>query len=165
MSLFHGKLDPNNAALAGSDYAVQGFWPVNFDTFPRAMFLLFHLLIVNNWYITADAIRRTSGEFALAYFITYYIVVVMVLLAVSLSFSIQLFEVQRRFFSRHPERARTSGSRRFTSLLDPDNAPPGADRDMGLDEILEESLMEWKIMGELTAVHRKVVAYTSNLSP
>jgi hypothetical protein len=36
------------SALAGSDYAQLGYWPVNFNSVGDGMVLLFHLLLVNN---------------------------------------------------------------------------------------------------------------------
>ena len=53
---------------------------MNFNNFPNALLTLFALLIVNNWFIIVQGVVATSSPWARAYFISFFVMGVMVAL-------------------------------------------------------------------------------------
>jgi len=78
--------------LDGSDYVNMGYWPINFNSHADGMIVLFQLLLVNNWMVTADAYKTVSGSsLALVFFTSFYIIAVLVGLNVCQAFVLERF--------------------------------------------------------------------------
>eukprot|EP00662_Eupelagonemidae_sp_cell21_P052214 gene52214-50930_t len=48
----------------------SNFLPLTFDSLPSSVVVLFHLMVVNNWFVIAEAHMRATTPWAAAYFIT-----------------------------------------------------------------------------------------------
>jgi len=71
---FGGKLYEGNPALQDSVYSQSKYWHIHFNDFPSGLVTLFVLLVVNNWFIIADACVRTSSSWAYIFFVSFFIV-------------------------------------------------------------------------------------------
>lgn len=79
--------------LVGSDYASMSYWPMNFNSRADGMVLLFHLLLVNNWQVTTGAYALVSGwpNCTRAFFVSFYVLAVLVGLNVFQAFVLERF--------------------------------------------------------------------------
>jgi len=74
VEVFGGLIDRRNPHLEGSVYAQSDYWTLNWNDIPSALVSLFALMIANNWCILADAIMRVSSNWAIVYFVSFYVV-------------------------------------------------------------------------------------------
>jgi len=73
---FGGLVYTSNPALKGTDYANAGYWAFNFSDFLSSMVTLFCLMVVNNWFVFADAYIKASGtQWAAAFFVSFFLIV------------------------------------------------------------------------------------------
>jgi len=89
--LFGGLIYRTNPVLVGSDFAQSGYWFMNFDDFSSAMVTLFVLMVLNNWFVFADAFIRVTGtRWTAAFFITFFFIVNMVVLNILIALIIDV---------------------------------------------------------------------------
>jgi len=88
--LFGGLLREGNPDLAGTSYADDNLYDMNFNDWGSSMMLLFCLLMINFSFM--DAIVATSGSlWSRLYFITFNILGIWVILGVFVAFIIECF--------------------------------------------------------------------------
>lgn len=91
MELFYGKLKPDNEELQGTTYSESDYWANNFDNVFSSFVVLFELMVVNNWYVTADAACTVTSDWSRIYFISFYLTCVVVIINLIVAFSIEAF--------------------------------------------------------------------------
>jgi hypothetical protein len=88
--LFYGVLYKGNPLLIGTAYDLGNYYKlINFNSFSNAMITLFHLMIVNNWYVTFKAVIAATSKWSIIYFLIYYYTMVLVVLNVAIAFIIE----------------------------------------------------------------------------
>eukprot|EP00466_Bigelowiella_natans_P000766 jgi/Bigna1/88202/estExt_fgenesh1_pg.C_290059 len=102
MDLLEGKLTrenvPENLAYHTNDY-----FGLNYDSLVNGLIVQFNLLVVNNWFIVADAACSVSNEGMRAFFILFYILGVLVALNVITAFILDTVMFVRAFPDREEE--------------------------------------------------------------
>lgn len=94
---FGGVLRRGNSALQGTDWFQLEYWSNNFNCLGSAIMVLFEQLVVNNWFITMDALCTALPDWLVGvhlYFVSFYIVGVTVLLNVLTAFTIEAWSAQ-----------------------------------------------------------------------
>jgi len=77
--------DPSTPDLL-LDYVKNGFFPMNFNDFAHAFIVMFHQLVVNDWWVTADGFAYTLGDASRLFFISFYACGTLIVLAVCTAF-------------------------------------------------------------------------------
>jgi hypothetical protein len=79
--VFRGALVPGNPALAGSAFESANYFALlNFETFDAALQTLYMLLVLNNHFVVLEACVAATSRWALLYFLTYYLVMNIVII-------------------------------------------------------------------------------------
>jgi two pore calcium channel protein len=94
VELFGGKIyrgisEIENDLAIPSDYIYS-----NFNDFPSGCLTLFELMIVNNWWVIVEMYTNVTTKWARYYFITYYIVAVLIALNLNIAFVVDSFITQ-----------------------------------------------------------------------
>lgn len=90
MICFHGVFIKGNTKLVGTAYDQGDYYNlVNFETFQGSLMLLFHLSIVNNWFVTMRAAMTATSTWACIYFLLFYYSMIVVVLNVAIAFVIE----------------------------------------------------------------------------
>lgn len=94
--LFYGLLREDNPRLKGSDWVANSYERNNFDSLLNGMGVLFEQLVVNNWFIVMDAcvLAYHGSSLPRVFFISFYIVGVLVSLNVLVAFLIDAWFVE-----------------------------------------------------------------------
>lgn len=93
VQLYGGLIYEGNPALDGSDFAESAYWKMNFNDFNCAIATLFVLMVVNNWFVIAEALILVSGSrymgafFTVSFFIIVNLIVLNILMALILDCS------------------------------------------------------------------------------
>ena len=98
VNAFGGKIFLNNKNLVGSAYDSSFYYYYNFNDFPNALVVNFNLQIVNNWNVMFDGVERATSGAARLYFITFWVIVVIVITNVYISFLIEVKKKKKLFF-------------------------------------------------------------------
>ena len=65
---------------------------MNFNDFGASLVTLFHIMIVNNWYVTVDMITFDLGNnWVKVYFASFWVTVVLVMLNIVTSFVLEIY--------------------------------------------------------------------------
>lgn len=88
--LFGGKLTVDSWPEAHNQLYVY----TNFNDFGSALVTLFYLLVVNNWYIAMESVSLLTSQWAKLYFISWYILAVVVMSNLVIAQAIRLSRVQ-----------------------------------------------------------------------
>ena len=81
-----------NPWLKGTDYDTNDFRSQNFDTMFNAFVVLFHQMVVNNWFIVADAcVNVMESAWPLLYFVSFNITCVAVVQNILVSIILESF--------------------------------------------------------------------------
>ena len=92
MELFKGAVFPGLEALKGMDFDVLGYYDCcTFNTIVDAMFTTFHLMVTNNWIVTAKAHIKATTPWAFIYFVVYYFMTFVVLLSLLIATIVETF--------------------------------------------------------------------------
>lgn len=66
---------------------------MNFNDFGASLVTLFHIMVVNNWFITCDMICLVMGSiWPRVYFVLFWICTVLIMLNLVISFVIEIYE-------------------------------------------------------------------------
>jgi len=103
VELFGGLIDTDNILLTGSQYVSANYWSLSWNDFPSSMVALFALMIANNWFILSDAIMRVSSNWAIVYFVSFFVfthhivlnILVALILDVSAIFDVEVTEDEK----------------------------------------------------------------------
>ena len=112
-ALFQGRINcdphgPEFAKLRPTDFYANGYLPLNFNDYESAFVTLFCILVVNNWFVFVDGFAAvTTVATSRLFFISFYLVGVLVLLNVVVAFILDAFLSEL-------EKTRTTRSRSLT---------------------------------------------------
>ena len=104
------------AKLEKTDYYDAGYLPLNFNDYESAFVTLFCILVVNNWFVVVDGFAAvTTDATARLFFLSFYVVGVLVALNIVVAFVLDNFIVEvektrvaRRTLELWPGRRRDS---------------------------------------------------------
>lgn len=93
MVFFGGKIDFENEAIRNND-ATPDIWALNnFNDFANSYLVLFELTIVCNWMITTEMYEQVIGtKWVLLYFVSFYIIGVLVGMNILVCFAIDMYQ-------------------------------------------------------------------------
>jgi len=92
IELFKGTVYPGLEVLKGMDFDVLGYHDCcTFNTIIDAMFTTFHLMVTNNWIVTAKAHIKATTPWAFIYFVVYYFMTFVILLSLLIATIVETF--------------------------------------------------------------------------
>ena len=82
-----------NPLLNGTDYANAEYWDYShFNNHFNSMYLLFHLMVLNNWFVTMNGIIAVTSEWSSVYFLFFYFFAVFVVSNLVIAFIIAVLQ-------------------------------------------------------------------------
>ncbi|KAJ8626758.1 hypothetical protein MRB53_020065 [Persea americana] len=92
LQLFGGIVNSGNPKLEGTDLSEDDYLLFNFNDYPNGMVTLFNLLVMGNWQIWMQSYTELTGtSWTLIYFISFYLLTVLLLLNLVVSFILEAF--------------------------------------------------------------------------
>ncbi len=97
MVFFGGKIDFENEAIRNND-ATPDIWALNnFNDFANSYLVLFELTVVCSWMITTEMYEQVIGtKWVLLYFVSFYIIGVLVGMNILVCFAIDMYQSIKR---------------------------------------------------------------------
>ncbi|ONK60100.1 uncharacterized protein A4U43_C08F14180 [Asparagus officinalis] len=81
LQLFGGIVNSGNPRLVATDLFDDDYLLFNFNDYPSGMVTLFNLLVLGNWQVWMQSYKVLTGSsWTLAYFISFYLITVLLLL-------------------------------------------------------------------------------------
>ncbi|XP_042433296.1 two pore calcium channel protein 1 [Zingiber officinale] len=118
VQLFGGIVNAGNTELASTDLSDSDYLLFNFNDYPNGMVTLFNLLVMGNWQVWMQSYSELTGTYwTLIYFISFYLITVLLLLNLVVAFILEAFFAEMDLESANepnedaPER---KGRRRLT---------------------------------------------------
>eukprot|EP00935_MAST-01C_sp_MAST-1C-sp1_P001596 g1596.t1 len=101
MQIFGGMIttdpdNPYNAMLNATDFGGANYYPNNFNDLWSGFFTLFELLVVNNWFEIVDGFVAVTTIHARWYFISFYLLGVMVSFNIVIASVLDTFAVENK---------------------------------------------------------------------
>ncbi|GAB4859586.1 mitochondrial thiamine pyrophosphate transporter [Ancistrocladus abbreviatus] len=112
VQIFGGIVSAGNPYLEGTDLAENGYLLFNFNDYPNGMVTLFNLLVMGNWQAwmqSYEDLTRTS--WTLAYFISFYLITVLLILNLIVAFVLEAFFAELELEESEESRAQGEGGR------------------------------------------------------
>lgn len=92
IQIFGGIVNAGNPDLPSTDLADSDYLLFNFNDYPNGMVTLFNLLVMGNWQIwMQDYATLTGTAWSYAYFISFYLITVLLLLNLIVAFVLEAF--------------------------------------------------------------------------
>lgn len=92
LQLFGGLVYANNPKLEGTSFKNDDYLVFNFNDYPSGMVTLFNLLVMGNWQIWMEGyVQITGTSWALLYFISFYVITVLLLVNLVVAFVLEAF--------------------------------------------------------------------------
>ncbi|XP_058101037.1 two pore calcium channel protein 1B [Magnolia sinica] len=92
LQLFGGIVNSGNPKLGGTDLSDNDYLLFNFNDYPNGMVTLFNLLVMGNWQVWMQSYRDLMGtSWTLIYFVSFYLLIVLLLLNLVVSFVLEAF--------------------------------------------------------------------------
>lgn len=92
LQLFGGLVNSGNPRLEATDLYDNDYTFFNFNDYPNGMVTLFNLLVMGNWQVWMQSYTELAGtSWALAYFISFYLITVLLLLNLVVAFVLEAF--------------------------------------------------------------------------
>ncbi|KAJ9170952.1 hypothetical protein P3X46_019011 [Hevea brasiliensis] len=92
VQIFGGLVNAGNPNLEDTDLADSDYILFNFNDYPNGMVTLFNLLVMGNWQIWMQSYKDLTGSsWSLAYFISFYLITVLLLLNLVVAFVLEAF--------------------------------------------------------------------------
>ncbi|KAK3404714.1 two pore calcium channel protein 1 [Eucalyptus grandis] len=90
--IFGGIVNAGNSKLAETDLAADNYLLFNFNDYPNGMVTLFNLLVMGNWQAWMQSYKELTGtSWTLIYFISFYLITVLLLLNLVVAFVLEAF--------------------------------------------------------------------------
>ncbi|KAL3714981.1 hypothetical protein ACJRO7_006829 [Eucalyptus globulus] len=90
--IFGGMVNAGNSKLEETDLAADDYLLFNFNDYPNGMVTLFNLLVMNNWQDWMQSYKELTGtSWTLIYFISFYLITVLLLLNLVVAFVLEAF--------------------------------------------------------------------------
>ncbi|XVF01995.1 hypothetical protein REPUB_Repub04eG0138100 [Reevesia pubescens] len=92
VQIFGGIVNAGNPNLEGTELSDDDYLLFNFNDYPNGMVTLFNLLVMGNWQAWMQSYKELTGtSWALVYFISFYLVTVLLLLNLVMAFVLEAF--------------------------------------------------------------------------
>ncbi|WCJ30756.1 Two pore calcium channel protein 1 [Euphorbia peplus] len=92
VQIFGGLVNAGNSELESTDLAEDDYLLFNFNDYPNGMVTLFNLLVMGNWQVWMQSYKELTGSvWTLAYFISFYLISVLLLLNLVVAFVLEAF--------------------------------------------------------------------------
>uniref|UniRef100_A0A7N0U384 Ion transport domain-containing protein n=2 Tax=Kalanchoe fedtschenkoi TaxID=63787 RepID=A0A7N0U384_KALFE len=92
VQVFGGLVNAGNPQLEGSTLADDDYTLFNFNDYPNGMVTLFNLLVMGNWQDWMQGYKELTGStWSIAYFISFYLITVLLLLNLVIAFVLEAF--------------------------------------------------------------------------
>ncbi|XP_022764063.1 two pore calcium channel protein 1 isoform X2 [Durio zibethinus] len=92
VQIFGGIVNAGNSNLEGTDLTDDDYLLFNFNDYPNGMVTLFNLLVMGNWQVWMQSYKELTGtSWTLVYFISFYLVTVLLLLNLVVAFVLEAF--------------------------------------------------------------------------
>ncbi|KAI4322675.1 hypothetical protein L6164_022345 [Bauhinia variegata] len=92
VQIFGGIVNAGNPKLESTDLADDDYLLFNFNDYPNGMVTLFNLLVMGNWQVWMQSYKELTGTaWTYAYFISFYIITVLLLLNLVVAFVLEAF--------------------------------------------------------------------------
>ncbi|KAL3509378.1 hypothetical protein ACH5RR_028779 [Cinchona calisaya] len=92
LQVFGGIVNAGNPKLEGTDLADNDYLLFNFNDYPSGMVTLFNLLVMGNWQVWMQSYTDLTGtSWAYVYFISFYLITVLLLLNLVVAFVLEAF--------------------------------------------------------------------------
>ncbi|XP_008793100.1 two pore calcium channel protein 1 isoform X2 [Phoenix dactylifera] len=92
VQLFGGIVNFGNPNLEATDLFAEDYVLFNFNDYPNGMVTLFNLLVMGNWQVWMQSYRDLTGtSWTLAYFVSFYLITVLLLLNLVVAFVLEAF--------------------------------------------------------------------------
>ncbi|XP_038694434.1 two pore calcium channel protein 1 isoform X3 [Tripterygium wilfordii] len=92
VQIFGGIVNAGNPKLEATELAEDGYLLFNFNDYPNGMVTLFNLLVMGNWQVWMQSYKKLTGtSWTLAYFISFYLITVLLLLNLVVAFVLEAF--------------------------------------------------------------------------
>ncbi|CAM8884818.1 unnamed protein product [Rhodiola kirilowii] len=92
VQVFGGIVNAGNPRLEGSTLADDDYTLFNFNDYPNGMVTLFNLLVMGNWQDWMQGYKELTGStWSIAYFISFYLITVLLLLNLVIAFVLEAF--------------------------------------------------------------------------
>ncbi|XP_039117349.1 two pore calcium channel protein 1 [Dioscorea cayenensis subsp. rotundata] len=92
LQLFGGLVNAGNPILETTDLYDNDYLLFNFNDYPNGMVTLFNLLVMGNWQVWMQSYKELTGtSWSLAYFISFYLLTVLLLLNLVVAFVLEAF--------------------------------------------------------------------------
>ncbi|XWS39459.1 hypothetical protein CRYUN_Cryun18bG0056000 [Craigia yunnanensis] len=95
VQIFGGIVNAGNSNLDGTDLSDDEYLLFNFNDYPNGMVTLFNLLVMGNWQVWMQSYKELTGtSWTLVYFISFYLVTVLLLLNLVVAFVLEAFSAE-----------------------------------------------------------------------
>ncbi|XP_011086365.1 two pore calcium channel protein 1A [Sesamum indicum] len=92
VQIFGGIVNAGNPNLTGTDLSDDDYLLFNFNDYPNGMVTLFNLLVMGNWQVWMQSYKELTGtSWSYAYFISFYLITVLLLLNLVVAFVLEAF--------------------------------------------------------------------------
>uniref|UniRef100_A0A1D1Y9M5 Two pore calcium channel protein 1A n=3 Tax=Anthurium amnicola TaxID=1678845 RepID=A0A1D1Y9M5_9ARAE len=92
VQLFGGIVNMGNSKLDTTDLSDNDYLLFNFNDYPNGMVTLFNLLVMGNWQVWMQSYKDLTGtSWTLAYFVSFYLITVLLLLNLVVAFVLEAF--------------------------------------------------------------------------
>ncbi|PIN14203.1 hypothetical protein CDL12_13171 [Handroanthus impetiginosus] len=92
VQIFGGMVNAGNPKLNGTDLEDNDYLLFNFNDYPNGMVTLFNLLVMGNWQVWMQSYKDLTGTaWTYAYFISYYLITILLLLNLVVAFVLEAF--------------------------------------------------------------------------
>jgi two pore calcium channel protein len=89
--LFGGLAFEENEEIQNNPAIPPLYIYMNFNDFGSGLVTLFQLLVVNNWFVTADMFATVTNKYARVYFAVFYMLVVLIVMNLIVAFILDMF--------------------------------------------------------------------------
>ncbi|XP_043689271.1 two pore calcium channel protein 1B [Telopea speciosissima] len=102
LQIFGGIVNSGNPNLEGTGLYENDYLLFNFNDYPTGMVTLFNLLVMNDWQVWMEGYKELTGtSWTLTYFISFYLITVMLLLNLVVAFVLEAFFAEMELETRN----------------------------------------------------------------
>jgi hypothetical protein len=103
ITLFGGLVYAENSSIFDDTVIPPNYIYNNFNDFPSSCVVLFELLVVNNWWVIARVFSNATNNYALWFFLAFYLIAPFIVLNILISFVIEMFNSQANLKKTQPK--------------------------------------------------------------
>lgn len=116
LQLFGGLVHVDNPKLEGTSLEDNDYLFFNFNDYPSGMVTLFNLMVMGNWQIWMESyVQITGTSWALLYFISFYVITVLLLVNLVVAFVLEAFFAETELESNDGDEETDQDSKKESS--------------------------------------------------